>query len=212
MTRNALKLGSTVMEESSGEKTAVLDLSGNIGQKEGSESAPEPAGKTGVMATMTLSNAQVREWVQKRRESIQPWGDFLNTAKFKLPKSVAPVGKRIVANIEKFQSNYLFVFLLLVVFCILTSPLLLIAIAACLGACYIISIKNADKKFSVMGRELSLAQQYAAVGVLSFPLFWLAGAGSAVFWVIGASIFGIMLHASMYSLEDETPPFEVEEV
>ena len=37
----------------------------------------------------------------------------------------------------------------------------------------------------ITGRELSLAQQYAVVGVCSFPLFWLAGAGSAVFWVIG---------------------------
>ena len=37
----------------------------------------------------------------------------------------------------------------------------------------------------VSGRELSLAQQYAGVGALSFPLFWIAGAGSAVFWIIG---------------------------
>lgn len=35
------------------------------------------------------------------------------------------------------------------------------------------------------GRELSLAQQYSVVAALSFPLFWLAGAGSAVFWIIG---------------------------
>ena len=38
---------------------------------------------------------------------------------------------------------------------------------------------------NLTGRELSLAQQYAAVGVLAFPLFWIAGAGSAVFWIIG---------------------------
>ena len=42
--------------------------------------------------------------------------------------------------------------------------------------------------FSVAGRELSLAQQYSAVGVLSFPIFWVAGAGSAVFWVIGTEV------------------------
>ena len=35
------------------------------------------------------------------------------------------------------------------------------------------------------GRDVTLVQQYAAVGALSFPLFWIAGAGSAVFWVIG---------------------------
>ena len=36
----------------------------------------------------------------------------------------------------------------------LTSPMLLIAIAACLGACYIISLKNAEKKLSLMGKSI----------------------------------------------------------
>lgn len=81
--------------------------------------------------------------------------------------------------------------------------MLLIAIAACLGACYIINIKNQEKKLSIMGKELSVSQQYAAVGLCSFPLFWLAGAGSAVFWIIGASFFVIMLHASFYTLAED---------
>jgi hypothetical protein len=40
-----------------------------------------------------------------------------------------------------------------------------------------------------VGHELSLVQQYACVGVLAFPLFWMAGAGAAVFWVIGWYLF-----------------------
>lgn len=199
------------MEENADDKVALLDLSGNIDQPASAKAeADTRPTKQRIMASLTISNAQIREWFQKRRESVQPWTEFLNTNKFKLPKSVVPVGKRIVVNIEKFQSNYMFIFIILVVFCILTSPLLLVAIAASLGACYIISIKNADKKIAIMGRELTLVQQYAAVGVLSFPLFWVAGAGSAVFWVIGASIFIIMLHACMYSLEDEVAPFDLE--
>lgn len=35
------------------------------------------------------------------------------------------------------------------------------------------------------GREVSPAHQYALAGGVSFPFFWLAGAGSAVFWVLG---------------------------
>ncbi|XP_069115837.1 prenylated Rab acceptor protein 1-like isoform X3 [Argopecten irradians] len=153
--------------------------------------------------SLTLSNASAREWLARTREGIKPWGEFINTSKFKTPKSVAPVPKRIMKNIEHFQSNYLFVFLGLVLFCVLTSPMLLIAIAACLGACYIINIKNQEKKLSIMGKELSVSQQYAAVGLCSFPLFWLAGAGSAVFWIIGASFFVIMLHASFYTLAED---------
>ena len=39
--------------------------------------------------------------------------------------------------------------------------------------------------FNCTGRELSHAQQYGAAACLSFPLFFIAGAGAAVFWVLG---------------------------
>lgn len=51
------------------------------------------------------------------------------------------------------------------------------------------------------GKEIALAQQYAAIAVCSIPLFVIVGAGSAVFWVIGASFFFIALHASFYNFD-----------
>ncbi|XP_060077546.1 prenylated Rab acceptor protein 1-like [Ylistrum balloti] len=180
------------------EKIDLSSLEGDINVPE----SQQPHKRRGIMS-LTLSNASAREWLARTREGIKPWGEFINTSKFKVPKSVAPVPKRVMKNIEHFQSNYLFVFLGLVLFCVLTSPLLLVAIAACLGACYIINIKNQEKKLSIMGKELSVSQQYAAVGLCSFPIFWLAGAGSAVFWIIGASFFVIMLHASFYTHAEE---------
>ena len=56
---------------------------------------------------------------------------------------------------EYFQSNYVMVFLVLVLYCLLTSPLLLIVIAASGGAAYIAGIKNNDRKLSIAG-NLSL--------------------------------------------------------
>lgn len=41
----------------------------------------------------------------------------------------------------------------------------------------------------------------------SIPLFLLAGAGSAVFWIIGASSVLICLHASFYAREEPEDPF-----
>lgn len=38
------------------------------------------------------------------------------------------------------------------------------------------------------GYEFTLFQQYGAVALLSFPLFFISGATSAVFWVIGKCI------------------------
>lgn len=73
----------------------------------------------------------------------------------------------------------------------ITSPLLLIAVAASFGACYILSVKNEEWKITVFAYELTLAQQYGLVAVCSLPLFYLAGAGAAIFWVLGKIVFHV---------------------
>ncbi|KFM57392.1 Prenylated Rab acceptor protein 1, partial [Stegodyphus mimosarum] len=120
---------------------------------------------------------------------------------FHLPPSFPKCTTRVVRNIDYFQSNYIIVFIGLIVYCILTSPLLLIAIAALLGSCYIIKLRNDAKEVILFGQKLTLAHQYALVSIISFPLFYLAGAGQVVFWILGASFFTIMLHATLYSIE-----------
>jgi hypothetical protein len=61
--------------------------------------------------------------------------------------------------------------------------------------------------FFQIGKELSLAQLYTAAGLCSIPLFLFAGASSAVFWIIGASLFIIVLHAVFYSRDELDDPF-----
>ena len=74
--------------------------------------------------------------------------------------------------------------------------MLLIAVGASLGACYLLSKRSAERKITVVGHELSLPQQYGLVALFSFPLFYLAGAGAAVFWVLG--IFSY-IHIHLYN-------------
>ncbi|XP_038065825.1 prenylated Rab acceptor protein 1-like [Patiria miniata] len=168
--------------------------------------------KTGM--SITLSNAGAREWIQKKRASVRPWTEFLKTSQFSRPKGVKEVTTRVVANIETYQSNYLFVFVGLLVYCLITSPLLIVALVVLFGACYWIRVKNESKKLSLLGYEFTLFQQYGAVALLSFPLFFVAGATSAVFWVIGASFFFIMLHAVMFEpiAEQDDEEITMEEV
>ncbi|XP_076367015.1 prenylated Rab acceptor protein 1 isoform X1 [Tachypleus tridentatus] len=158
---------------------------------------------------MALSSSS-QEWLRKTRENIRPWNYFFDIQKFKMPSSMSQSTKRVVKNIEQFQSNYFFVFIVLILYCLLTSPMLLIAVAVGLGACYIISLRNAEHKFHIFGHELTLAQQYGIVSIISFPLFYMAGAGSAVFWVLGASFFFIMLHAIFYSVEGDKEVFDLQ--
>merc|ERR1719233_2837400 len=93
---------------------------------------------------MSLSVAQplVREWLAKRRANLRPVGTFFNTANFQVPPSAGRLSKRVVKNLEFFQSNYVCVFIILVLYCLISSPLLLFVIAGAGGAAYFASIKN----------------------------------------------------------------------
>merc|ERR1712032_1020474 len=143
---------------------------------------------------MSLSVAQplVREWLAKRRANLRPVGTFFNTANF--------------------QSNYVLVFLILVLYCLISSPLLLIVIAGAGGAAYFASIKNETRKIAIAGHEVTLAQQYAAIATASIPFFLLAGAGGIVFWVLGASLFFITAHAAFYNYDALEVPEDQEQL
>ena len=168
---------------------------------DGVESAAKTASNMNLPVNLSLSSPVLREWFAKRREEIRPWGTFAKTTHFETPSTVPKLSKRLYRNIEYFQSNYVFVFLILFLYCLITSPLLLIVMAASGGGCYLLSLKQRERKLMLAGREVTLAQQYALVAFCSIPLFLLAGAGSAVFWVIGASFFFIGLHASFYNFD-----------
>jgi len=162
-----------------------------------------------------LASPAVREWMASRRQNIRPWLQFANINSFGKPASLPQWSKRLVRNIEHFQSNYVFVFVGLFVYCLLTSPLLLVAMAALAGGCHILRLRQAERKLVLAGREVPLAQQYAGVALLSIPVFLLVGGSSALFWVVGASFFVIMLHASFFKhealagSEEEAELFEV---
>merc|ERR1711997_1034337 len=151
---------------------------------------------------MSLSVAQplVREWLAKRRANLRPVGTFFNTANFQVPPSAGRLSKRLVKNVDYFQSNYVLVFLILVLYCLISSPLLLIVIAGAGGAAYFAAVKNETRKIAIAGHEVTLAQQYAAIATASI-FFLLAGAGGVVFWVLGASLFFITAHAAFYNYD-----------
>lgn len=97
----------------------------------------------------------------------------------------------------------------------LTSPLILIVVAGVAYACHRIrAAATTVQLWFVPNRTLTTAQQCAAVSVASVPLLYLAGAGAAMFWVMGASWFVVSAHAIFYNIdaivtEDETDGFVV---
>lgn len=79
--------------------------------------------------------------------------------------------------------------------------MILLAIAATFYIGYRLNNRNMDKKLTLFGKELTLAQQYAVLAFCSLPLYYIVGAHGAMFWVIGASITIITLHAAFYNIE-----------
>lgn len=69
-------------------------------------------------ASVPFAAPVVSEWVQHRRQNIRPWMTFFNSANFRKPPSLTRLSKRVLANIEYFKSNYLFVYIGLVLYCL----------------------------------------------------------------------------------------------
>lgn len=145
--------------------------------------------------------------------TIQSWSEFFNTSQMlKAPSNRQQLTRRLLTNLSYFQGNYLCVSFVLIIYCILTSPLLLLAIMAYLVALYLATVRSAHgRHLRLIGYRFNLQQQYSFLTLISVPLLWVAGAPSAVFWVIGASFVVVGLHASMYGglndrLQAQTTP------
>lgn len=154
-----------------------------------------------------LNQIKPHEWISRRRQTLRPWTEFGSTRNFKNPASPQQALSRTYQNLLHFQTNYMFVFSALAVYCVITSPYLLMSFMALAGACYIMYLKNKEGQVTIAGRQVKLGQLYTVLGCVSIPIFLIAGAGSALFWIIGASVVCILLHAVFYSRDEQEDPF-----
>lgn len=158
------------------------------------------------ISTMALQAANVElsspigGWLSRRRAEIRPWSKFFKKSNFEIP-TPAKLGKRFCNNVEHFQSNYVFVFPVLFIYCLIAYPLLIVVLIASGVICYQLSAKQRERKLMIANHEVTITQQYAVVLLLSIPILLLTGAGPSVFWVLGASLLCIILHATFYNFE-----------
>nr|XP_006641596.2 PREDICTED: prenylated Rab acceptor protein 1 isoform X2 [Lepisosteus oculatus] len=181
--------------------TAMAGKTGDVFSGEPGE--PAGGGLAGKLwLPRGLSGGVAREWLERRRAAMRPWAGFVDQRRFSKPRNFGDLCQRVVRNLDTYQSNYTFIFLGLILYCIISSPLLLLALAVFVGAFYVIHLKSLEKKLVLFGREVTGGHQLALAGAVSFPVFWLAGAGAAVFWVLGATLAVIGSHAAFRELEN----------
>jgi len=139
------------------------------------------------------------ELLQITREYLRPWSEFLNTSNFKAAANIPRLSSRFLRNIKYFQSNYIAVFVALMIYCLVTSPLILLVICGVFYICH--RIRKAQVPVQIFGHQLSVQNQLIATNIAAIPVLVLVGAGSLLFWTLGASIFVISLHAAFYNID-----------
>ncbi|KAG9337746.1 hypothetical protein JZ751_028243 [Albula glossodonta] len=111
-----------------------------------------------------LEGSVAKEWFDRRRAAIRPWAGFVDQRKFSKPRNFAELCQRVLRNLDNYQSNYIFIFLGLILYCIISSPMLLVALAVFVGAFYIIHLRSLESKLVVFGRELTGGHQMGLAG------------------------------------------------
>ncbi|XP_045387557.1 prenylated Rab acceptor protein 1 isoform X2 [Lemur catta] len=120
-----------------------------------------------------------REWLERRRATIRPWGTFVDQQRFSRPRNLGELCQRLVRNVEYYQSNYVFVFLGLILYCVVTSPMLLVALAVFFGACYILYLRTLQSRLVLFASSAGthIGHQVATFhgstsGPVPFPASW----------------------------------------
>jgi len=154
------------------------------------------------------------ESLRQIRQNIRPWSEFCQLQNFKTVANVQRLTNRLLRNVAHFQSNYLIICVVLFMYCLLTSPLILIVILGSMYGCY--KIKQAATTITVFKKQLNTNQQCIVVNLATMPVLYLVGAGAVMFWVMGASVFVVSLHAAFYNIDalvtEETEGFLAETV
>lgn len=150
---------------------------------------------------VTVQNAAA--WLGQRRSGLRAWGEFFRTSKFGIPSPMASVLARIQHNLSYFFSNYLCVFLVLMVYCVLTSFVMLLTLIAMCGLFYTIRQRLQKGPIVLGGQELPPSLLYTLAIMLCIPLFALADVGQVMYWVLGTGVFLIVLHAALYECEEK---------
>ena len=73
----------------------------------------EGEGGRGILGHLKAS----KEWIKGKHAGVRPWAEFFNVKKISRPQGAGGATRRVFYNIKHYQSNYLFVFLGLVIYC-----------------------------------------------------------------------------------------------
>nr|NP_610539.1 uncharacterized protein Dmel_CG1418 [Drosophila melanogaster]AAF58869.1 uncharacterized protein Dmel_CG1418 [Drosophila melanogaster]AFH97167.1 FI19920p1 [Drosophila melanogaster] len=173
------------------------------GNLSGNMQPPPPSGgrfSVDMQSLPSLSNLpSPLQIFQMVRNSLRPWVVFFNINNFKTAISMQRLNSRVIRNLSYFQANYVFIFFVLMIYCLITAPCILLVILASAFGCHKLRVRNSN--ITIVGQQLTPSQQIIALNLATAPVLFLVGAGAVLFWTLGASCFVIAMHAIFYNID-----------
>ncbi|CAG8659906.1 8427_t:CDS:2, partial [Ambispora gerdemannii] len=133
----------------------------------------------------------------ERMGNFRPIGEFLDRNRLSKPNGVGEITQRLSYNLTYFQSNYILVVLGLLIYCLITNFWLLFTIIFLIVGLNFIRKLPPDQPYVFQQYVITQKQLYTWLFGISIPLLWISSAGSAIFWIIGASATLVLGHASL---------------
>ncbi|XP_055296954.1 prenylated Rab acceptor protein 1 [Sitodiplosis mosellana] len=170
----------------------IPEVSGNM-----TETTPPP--QKFSFSTLTTKIPRFNEIWSFIRQNLRPWSEFFNFNNFKSIGNFQRLSSRFLRNCNYFLMNYLAVSFVLVLYCLITSPLILLVIGGLMYASY--RVRQIQGPVVLFGKLFSVNQLCIALNIAGIPILYWFGAGNIMFWVVGASTLVVALHASFYNID-----------
>ena len=141
-------------------------------------------------------NSVTSQPMASRFANLKPISEFLDLKRLSKPANVAEAQSRVNYNLGYFSSNYAVVFIMLSIYSLLTNLTLLFLILLVGGGLWgIRKLGGADLDIGVV--KATSSQLYTGLVVIAVPTFFFASPFTTFLWLIGATGFSILGHASL---------------
>lgn len=132
----------------------------------------------------------------QRFSNLRPVGEFFDVKRFSKPADFAEAQSRVNYNLSHFSSNYFVVFLMLIIYSLLTNKWLLFDIIFVIGGTWFIS-KLGGRDLEIGNQRFSPSQLYTGMYIIAIPVAMYASTFTTVLWLLGASGVTILGHAAL---------------
>jgi len=144
---------------------------------------------------------KAKDFASARLKSTKAWSEFFDKSKYTWPPAKEVV-TRLKDNVMYFQTNYVILFLVLCTYCVLTNPLFLLSFVAIIGMwTYALSYRSSP--FTIGRFVISDNTRNCVLGAVTLGVFYYSSVGSTLFWLIGATLTFVLVHALAFTRVDD---------